>query len=590
MASELAAHAKDIEDKLLSTEEALDAQDAVFSKKGKDTSSTHQLVADALAHLHKALSKKVMLEKASCSNYFVEVYSRGPPSNSIFRELKDKKKLGTLLGNYHSMSLSGAQAIAEEVAAASHSNAIIVDDKGEKSKKHTHEASAPKGLQDIDLSQNFALLVLALASMEVNNEVEAGTASDSQSAETNHSHSSPTADVEDGSPSEASDEGPSFHTGTGFIIDFAQEPDYQYFFGVPVEPDNHCNNSSIPPNEGVFIMDPLKTNPVYLHPSLFTALPSGEVPPPYASTSGDTSSPGTCMLIIDMGNPFEERGWHQRMIVTPHHGVLHPLLTPGHSPHLFQFPCSPKVLCGSGQVGCLKCQPNPDPALNPDLVFLNLGGSGYIAGSRVYRAGPDLTQHSHPTRKPGIPEPHTIPNFPFIFPLGNWMPPEVAKIRCLRVKCRQMFLEHLAPILHGGVWDGALFQTQCSFQDAEDCLCLVLNPISDHGFSWENPLAMELLESIALKSVTKLSGLPIPALRAMMNFHCVEYLHNIELACLYAQCAEASHSICDQALANLTTKLSIEAECIDPPISESTSQVSGNIEMSSLDPPEPPLA
>ena len=46
----------------------------------------------------------------------------------------------------------------------------------------------------------------------------------------------------------------------------------------------------------------------------------------------------------------------------------------------------------------------------------------------------------------------------------------------------------------------------------------------------ENPLAMELLESIASKSVTELSGLPIPALHAMMNFHRVEYLHNIELA------------------------------------------------------------
>ena len=66
------------------------------------------------------------------------------------------------------------------------------------------------------------------------------------------------------------------------------------------------------------------------------------------------------------------------------------------------------------------------------------------------------------------------------------MPPEVAKIRCLRIECRQMFLKHLAPILHGGVWDGAPFQTQCSFRDAEDRLRLVLNPIIDHGFSMCN--------------------------------------------------------------------------------------------------------
>ncbi|KAE9388414.1 hypothetical protein BT96DRAFT_1004206 [Gymnopus androsaceus JB14] len=291
-------------------------------------------------------------------------------------------------------------------------------------------------------------------------------------------------------------------------------------------------------------MDPLEVNPAYFHPSLFMAFPSGEVPPPYASTSSDTPSSGTCMLIVDMGNPFEEQGWRQRMIVTPHHGVLHPMLTPEHSPHLFQFPCSPNV--------CQSCQVSNIPT--------------------------DTLRQC------------VIPNFPFIFPPGNWMPPEVAKIRRLRVECRQMFLEHLAPILHGGVWDGAPFQTQCSFRDAEDCLRLVLNPISDHGFSWENPLAMELLKSIASKSVTKLSGLPIPALHAMMNFHCVKYLHNIKLARLYAQRARASHSICDQALANLTMKLSIKADCIDPSISESTSQVSGNVEMSSLDPPEPPSA
>ncbi|KAE9391209.1 hypothetical protein BT96DRAFT_1001575 [Gymnopus androsaceus JB14] len=499
MASELVACAKDIEDKLLSTEEALNARDAVFSKKGKDMSSTHQLVADALARLHEALSKKVMLEKATCSDYFVEVPSQGVTVLCCIKDTypnlkasvkfnihkvfswqlvsahKDKKKLGMLLGNYR-MSLSEAQAIAEEVAAASQSSAIIVNDEGESepfwiftgfspSPKACKILTFPKTIsisasisrihmKKLTVSLLVALLVLALASMEVNNEVEAGTASNSQSAETNHSHSSSMADVEDGSPSEASDEGPSFCTGTGFIINFAQEPDYQYFFGVPAEPDNHQDYSSIPPNEGVFIMDPLEVNPAYLHPSLFMALPSGEVPP-HASTSGDTSSPGTCMLIIDTGNPFEERGWHQRMIVTPHHGILHPMLTPKQSPHLFQFPCSPEVLERAQQ---------------------------------------------------------------------------------------------------------------------------------------ENPLTMELLKSIASKSVTELSGLPVPALRAMMNFHHVEYLHNIKLARLYAQCAKASHSICDQALANLTTKLSIEAEYINPSISESTSQVSGNVEMSSLDPPEPPSA
>ncbi|KAE9391054.1 hypothetical protein BT96DRAFT_945649 [Gymnopus androsaceus JB14] len=484
MASELAACAKDIEDELLSMEEALDAQDAVFSKKGKDISSMRQLVADALAHLHEALSKKVTLEKAACSNYFVKVYSQGV---TVLHCIKDTypdleasvkfnihKAFSQQLVSAHKDKKKLAQAIAEEVAAASQSNAIIFNDKGEsepvsqrkKSKKRTHEANAfwifigfspsPKACKILTFPKTIHMRKLT-----VNNEVEAGTASDSQSAETNHSRSSPTADVEDGSPSEASDEGPSFRTGTSFIINFAQEPDYQYFFGILAEPDHHRDNSSIPPNEGVFIMGPLKANPAYLHPSLFTALPSGEVPPPYAFTSGDTSSPGACMLIIDMGNPFEER-------------------------------------------------------------------------------------------------------------------------------------EYLAPILHGGVWDGAPFQTQCSFRDAEDRLRLVLNPISDHGFmeqaQRENPLAMELLESIASKSVTKLSGLPIPALRAMMNFHRVEYLHNIELARLYAQHAKASHSICDQALANLTTKLSIEAERINPPISESTPQVSGNDEMSSLDPPEPPSA
>ncbi|KAE9399720.1 hypothetical protein BT96DRAFT_993761 [Gymnopus androsaceus JB14] len=317
-----------------------------------------QLVADASTHLHEALSKKVTLEKAACSNYFMEVYSQGVTVLCHVKDtypnlegLKDKKKLGTLLGNYHSISLSEAQAIAEEVAAASQSNAIIVDDK-------------------------VALLVLALASMDVNNEVEAGTASNTQSAETSKSCSSPKIDIEDDSPvhslSEASDEGPSICSGSCFIINFTQEPDYQYLL----------------------------------------TLPSGEVPPPYVTTPGATPSPGTCMLILDI----------------------------------------------------------------------------------VERA------------------------------------------------------------------------------------------------QRENPLAIDLLKSIASKSVTKLSGLPIPALHAMMNFHHVKYLHNIKLAHLYAQCAEASHSICDQALANLTMKLSIEIEHTNPPISKSTSQVSGNVEMSSLDPPEPPLA
>ncbi|KAE9386786.1 hypothetical protein BT96DRAFT_948860 [Gymnopus androsaceus JB14] len=552
-------------------------------------SSTCQLVADALARLHKALSKKVTLEKAACSNYFVEVYSRGVTvlhcvkdtypnleavvkfnihkaySRQLVSAHKDKKKLGTLLGHYHSMSLSEAWAIAEEVAAASQSNAIIVDDKGEpvlqrkKSKKCTHEASAPKGLQDIDLSQNHKHLCLNIvdthketdSNMDVNNEVpEAGTASDTQSAETSHSCSSPKPDIEDGSPahsaSEASDESSSFHTGTGFIVDFAQEPDYQYFFGVPAEPDNHCNDSSIPPNEGVFIMDPLKTKPAYLHQSFFMALPSGEVPPSYTTTSGATSSPGTCMLIVDMGNPFEERGWHQRMIVTPHHGIFHPLLTPEHSPHLFQFPFLPKV--------CQLCQVS--------MFQLTLYVNALFLISRSFFR-----------RETGC----LLRSLKFaIFALDA-------------VKC---FSNILPPFFM--VVSGMVLPSRHSAVSRMQKTCLVLNPISDHGSmeqaQWENPLAMELLESIASESVTKLSSLPIPALCAMMNFHCVEYLHNIELAHLYAQCAEASHSICDQALANLTTKISIEVEHIDPPIPKFTTQVSGNIEMSSLNPPEPPLA
>ncbi|KAE9388415.1 hypothetical protein BT96DRAFT_947631 [Gymnopus androsaceus JB14] len=201
----------------------------------------------------EALSKKVTLEKAACSDYFIEdTYPNLEASikfniHKVFsRQLvsahKDKKKLGMLLGNYHSMSLSEAQAIAEEVAAASQSNVIVVDDEGE-FWIFTGFSPSPKVCKILTFPKTVTISALILwihtRKLTVNNEVEAGTASNSQSAETNHSHSSSMADVEDGSPSEASDEGPSFHTGSGFIIDFAQEPDYQHFFDVPAEPDNH---------------------------------------------------------------------------------------------------------------------------------------------------------------------------------------------------------------------------------------------------------------------------------------------------------------------------------------------------------------
>lgn len=90
-----------------------------------------------------------------------------------------------------------------------------------------------------------------------------------------------------------------------------------------------------------------------------------------------------------------------------------------------------------------------------------------------------------------------------------------------------------------------------------------------------NPLAMELLASIASKLINDLSLLPLPALRAMINFHRVEYLHNLELARLYAQRAEASNTICTEAFTNLTSKLTLQPdtnEIFNSMVTESASQ------------------
>jgi hypothetical protein len=90
-----------------------------------------------------------------------------------------------------------------------------------------------------------------------------------------------------------------------------------------------------------------------------------------------------------------------------------------------------------------------------------------------------------------------------------------------------------------------------------------------------NPLAMELLASIASKSINDLSLLPLPALRAMINFHRVEYLHNLERARLYAQRADASNTICNEAFTTLTAKLTLQPdtnEIYNSMVSESASQ------------------
>ncbi|KAE9408969.1 hypothetical protein BT96DRAFT_985291 [Gymnopus androsaceus JB14] len=266
-------------------------------------------------------------------------------ASSIASGQKDKKKL-------------------KEVAAASQSNTITVDDEAKqsepasclkKSKKCTHEASTPKGLQDIDLSQNHKHLCINIAdtheetdsNMDVDNKMEAGTTSGINSAEDGNCHSLDIPGVKDGSfdhsSSKTSDDGPSLHTRSSFIIYFSQEPDYQYIFVLPVEQGNGQQDGSIRATEGVFIMDPLKTAVPSMEYSVHTALPSSKIPPPYTVASGAASSPGTCILIVDMGNPFKEHSWHQCMIVTPHHGALYPLLTPECLPHLFQFLCSAKV-------------------------------------------------------------------------------------------------------------------------------------------------------------------------------------------------------------------------------------------------------
>lgn len=74
----------------------------------------------------------------------------------------------------------------------------------------------------------------------------------------------------------------------------------------------------------------------------------------------------------------------------------------------------------------------------------------------------------------------------------------------------------------------------------------------------QNPLSKQLLESLTSATVGDLATLPTYALRAQLNFHRTEYLHNLHVAQVYSQRAQQSEQISESAYATLSSRMETE--------------------------------
>lgn len=74
----------------------------------------------------------------------------------------------------------------------------------------------------------------------------------------------------------------------------------------------------------------------------------------------------------------------------------------------------------------------------------------------------------------------------------------------------------------------------------------------------QNPLSKQLLESLTSATVGDIASLPTYALRAQLNFHRTEYLHNLHVAQVYSQRARHSEQISESAYATLASRMETE--------------------------------
>jgi hypothetical protein len=74
----------------------------------------------------------------------------------------------------------------------------------------------------------------------------------------------------------------------------------------------------------------------------------------------------------------------------------------------------------------------------------------------------------------------------------------------------------------------------------------------------QNPLAKQLLESLTSATVGDIAALPTYALRAQLNYHRTEYLHNLHIAQVYSQRAQQSEQISEAAYTALSSRMETE--------------------------------
>lgn len=74
----------------------------------------------------------------------------------------------------------------------------------------------------------------------------------------------------------------------------------------------------------------------------------------------------------------------------------------------------------------------------------------------------------------------------------------------------------------------------------------------------QNPLSKQLLDSLTSATVGDIASLPTYALRAQLNFHRTEYLHNLHIAQVYSQRARQSEQISETAYTALASRMDTE--------------------------------
>lgn len=92
------------------------------------------------------------------------------------------------------------------------------------------------------------------------------------------------------------------------------------------------------------------------------------------------------------------------------------------------------------------------------------------------------------------------------------------------------------------------------------CLCKINADFEllDDTSLRQNPLSRQLLESLTSATVGDIATLPTYALRAQLNFHRTEYLHNLHIAQVYSQRAQQSEQISESAYATLSSRMDTE--------------------------------